>query len=257
MHHTGQRSWHSVLALLLLLGNQPGLADSDRPPKPDQAPPGSGAARNGAFPPGMVQTYVGAHFGPTETRCFTMSGLLALGTPSSISLTFSHDGPTALNFNIKREGDVVIPSIDDGTCRIQMAVSKEVRDGDQWLTLHASALPLDPGLSANAVKSPPGEVRTVAPGLTASADPRTGRGVVKMKNGDTYVTVGAGFVNDPQRQCLQRKDFFSVSQRGLNIWFLSARAELPFSIEEQLFPAAQGKLIRFVTPTLPALSPCN
>lgn len=249
MSHTKRQLLHAALALLLLSGRQPALAANEGPLQPDQIAPGPNAANAKRFPPGMLGTYVRALFSPTEAECFTMSGLFALGLPSSVSLLFSHEGPTRLSFKTKREGDVVTTSIDDGACRIRIAASKEVRDGEHWLALHASEPPPDPDLLARATRVEPGETKTVAPGATVSVDPKTGKAILKMGSGGTYLTVGLGFPNDPQPQCLQRKDFFTVSQRGLNIWFLSPRDELPFAIEEQLLPAERGKLIRFATST--------
>ena len=77
----------------------------------------------------------------------------------------------------------------------------------------------------------------------------TSAGYFKRWRGDGFFTQGTGFYNDPQPQCLQRQDYFSVTRRGLTIWFLSPRDTLTFSIEERLLSAEQGKLIRFVAPT--------
>jgi hypothetical protein len=155
MPRTRRQFSHAILALLLLSGSRSALAENDRALKPDQVSPDPDPVNKKRFPPGMLVTYVRVFFSPTETECFTMSGLFALGTPSSLSLLFSHERPTALNFNTMREGDVVTTSIDDGRCRIQIAASKEVRDGEHWLALHAYVPPLDPEILARATKAVP------------------------------------------------------------------------------------------------------
>ena len=156
-----------------------------------------------------------------------------------------------LHIGTKRDGDEVILTFHDDKCRIQMVVSKELRDGDQWQPLHAYVPPINFDLKGETKTLAPSEEITLAPGVTVSGDTNVGKGKITLNDndGDGFFTQGTGFYNDPQPRCLQRQDYFSVTRRGLTIWFLSRRDALPFSIEEQRLSAERGKLIRFVAPT--------
>jgi hypothetical protein len=239
----------SALVLLFLLGNQAASADGDRPLESNQASPNSNAMEKTAARRGM--TRVRAFFDRTEAKCFALGGLFALGTPGAISFMFPFAVAPGLHIGTKRDGDEVILTFHDDKCRIQMVVSKELRDGDQWLALHAYVPPINFDLKGETKTLAPGEKVTLAPGVAVSSDINVGKGRITLddSDGDGFFTQGTGFYNDPQPQCLQRQDYFSVTRRGLTIWFLSPRDALTFSIEERLLSAEQGKLIRFVAPT--------
>jgi hypothetical protein len=239
----------SALVLLFLLGNQAASAGGERALESNQASPNSGAMEKAPVRRGM--TRVRAFFDHTEAKCFALGGLFMLGKPGAISFMFPFAIAPGLHIGTKRDADEVILTLYDDKCRIRMIVSKDLRDGDEWRALHAYVPPIGLDLKGETKTLAPGEKITLAPGVTVSSDTNVGKGRITLddKDGDGFFTQGTGFYNDPQAECLQRQDYFSVTPRGLTIWFVSPRDALPFSIEERLISADQGKLIRFVAPT--------
>jgi hypothetical protein len=131
----------SVFVLLLLTSVDAGSTEDTSHSKPNGAQLDAGLQDSKALRAqndrNFRRTTLLAYFEslPDDPACFALGGLFALETNGVVSLTYPHAAVPNVGIGSVNKANERILTFQSVDCRIRLFISKEVLDGDQWISL--------------------------------------------------------------------------------------------------------------------------